>query len=520
VIFNLSVLDGDIPALLALPLSGVSPALDKGNNSLAVDQNGATLTQDQRGKPRVVDRDGNGVATVDIGAVELSPFTLGLSGTTTYTENGQPLILASGATLSAAEVESFNGGALVVSNFGARATDRVIVRHQGNAAGQIGTSGANVYFGGVLIGTKTGGNGSTALVVTFNSSATAVAVQAVARRVAFSSISDNPPTNTRSIRFVVRDNVGATTKVATKSVKVVAVPDPPIIGNFGSGLTYTEDTAAIGVAVSATVTDVDSFNFDGGKLWTKISANAESSDRLSIRNVDGVSTSSNEIFIGDDVIGTFAGGGGSNALTVTFNDLADAADVQAVLRAVAYQDISQNPSSKTRTLSVILTDGDGGTSATSAKSINITPKNDAPVLGGISGSTGYVHNAAAIVVAGGATVTDVDSSNFGGGRLRVRMDAADASNRLLIAGAFTVDSSNSVSLNGVVIGTRVSNGFGTNELIIAFKTAATKAIVQQLVRAITFKTANGTAGSRKVIFTVSDGDGGLSAEVSNTVNVT
>jgi len=37
---------------------------------------------------------------------------------------------------------------------------------------------------------------------------------------------------------------------------------------------------------------------------------------------------------------------------------------------------------------------------------------------------------------------------------------------------------------------------------------------RELVRAITFKTVSGSAGSRNVIFTVSDGDGGLSAEVS------
>jgi hypothetical protein len=519
VVFNLSVLDGDIPALLALPLSSVSPALDKGNNSLAVDQNAAALTKDERGKPRIVDHDGNGVATVDIGAVEMAPFTLSLSGTITYQENGSPLILASGATLSATEVTSFNSGALVVTNFGANAGDRLTIRHQGNAAGQIGVSGNDVSYGGVLIGTKSGGNGSTALVVTFNTAATAAGVQAVARRVAFSSISENPPTNARTIRFLVRDAIGATTRAADKTVNVVNVPDPPVIGSFGSALTYTEDTAAIGIAVSATVSDVDSFNFDTGKLWMKISANAESSDRLSIRSLGGVTTSSNEIFLGGDVIGTFTGGSGSTALVITFNNLANAADVQAVLRSVAFKNTSQNPSSKTRTLSVILTDGDGGTSATSTKSINVKPVNDKPVLGGISGSIGYVHNAGAIVVAGSATVTDVDSANFAGGRLRVRIDAADASNRLAIAGGFTVDGSNDVKLNGVTIGTRTSNGFGTKELIITFKTAATKAIVQQLVRAITFKTVNGAAGSRHVIFTVSDGDGGLSDEVTKTVNV-
>jgi hypothetical protein len=522
-VFNMAVLDGETPALLALPLAGVSPALDKGDNALAVAPTGAALTKDLRGKPRITDRDGNGVATVDIGAVEMLPFTLSLSGTTTYTENAQPLILASGATLSAAEGETFAGGALVVTNFGASADDRVIVRYQGNAAGQVGTSGTNVYYGGVLIGTKTGGNGSTPLVVTFNASATAAGVQAVARRVAFSSVSNNPSTNTRTVRFLIRDSIGATTNRADKTVQVASVPDPPVIGSFGSAVTYTEDTAAIGVAVTATVSDIDSVNFDTGKLWVHIGANAQSSDRLAIRALGGVSTSSNEVIVDDKVVGTFSGGSGDTALVVTFNANANVARVQAVLQAIAYRNVSQNPSSSTRAVSLIVTDGDGGKSVTATKSIHVVPVNDKPVLGGISGSIGYVHNAAAIVLASGGTVSDVDSANFGGGQLRVRItDGASSTNRLSIGGAFTVDGSNNVKLGGVVIGTRAAsaNGFGTKELIITFKTAATKAIVQQLVRAITFKTVGGAAGWRRAIFTVSDGDGGLSAEVNKTMNVT
>jgi hypothetical protein len=304
---------------------------------------------------------------------------------------------------------------------------------------------------------------------------------------------------------------------------VVRVNDQPVIGSFGGDVSYSEDSAAIGIAVSATVSDLDAFNFDTGKLWVHVGANAQSSDRLSIRTVGAVSTSSNEVFIGGDVIGTFTGGSGSTALVVTFNSLANAADVQAVLRAIAYRNVSQNPSSSTRAVSFIVTDGDGGTSATATKSISVKPVNDKPALAGISGSIGYVHNAAAIVLASGATISDVDSANFGGGQLRVRItDGASSTNRLSIGGAFTVDGSNNVKLGGVVIGTRAAsaNGFGTKELIITFKTAATKAIVQQLVRAITFKTVGGAAGWRRAIFTVSDGDGGLSAEVNKTMNVT
>ena len=55
-----------------------SPAIDAGNNALALDENGNPLTTDQRGLGRISDGDENGTATVDIGSVEvdLNPATV------------------------------------------------------------------------------------------------------------------------------------------------------------------------------------------------------------------------------------------------------------------------------------------------------------------------------------------------------------------------------------------------------------------------------------------------------------
>jgi hypothetical protein len=166
----------------------------------------------------------------------------------------------------------------------------------------------------------------------------------------------------------------------------------------------------------------------------------------------------------------------------------------------------------------------GGTkslsTATESATLQVKPINDKPVVS-LSGTVNYLRDAAAFVLAAGATVTDVDSANFSGGRLRVRItNGASSSNRLAIGGAFTVDGNNNVLLGGTIIGKRTFNGFGTKELIVTFNTNATKSVIQQLVRAITFKTVGGAAGQRKVVFTVSDGDGGLSAEATKTVNVT
>jgi hypothetical protein len=166
----------------------------------------------------------------------------------------------------------------------------------------------------------------------------------------------------------------------------------------------------------------------------------------------------------------------------------------------------------------------GGTKSLSSGSesatLTVTPVNDKPVLT-LSGTIGYVHDKPPITLAPGAGVQDVDSANFGGGRLRVRItDGASSTNRLSIGFGFTVDANSNVLQAGIVIGKLVSNGFGSKELIVTFNNKATVAIVQSLVRAITFKTVGGLPGARKVVFTVSDGDGGISAEAFKTVNVT
>jgi hypothetical protein len=166
----------------------------------------------------------------------------------------------------------------------------------------------------------------------------------------------------------------------------------------------------------------------------------------------------------------------------------------------------------------------GGTAAFSAAresaSLIVTAVNDKPVLS-FSGSIGYVRNKPAIALAAFAKVSDVDSADFAGGRLRVRITVGTgASNRLGIGAGFTMDGSKNVLQGSTVVGRLVSNGFGTNELVVALHTSASKAVVQQLVRAITFKTVGGSVGQRKVVFTVSDGDGGLSTEATKTVNVT
>jgi hypothetical protein len=152
--------------------------------------------------------------------------------------------------------------------------------------------------------------------------------------------------------------------------------------------------------------------------------------------------------------------------------------------------------------------------------ITITAVNDKPVVK-VGSAVSYVQNQSAILLAATATVTDVDSDNFASGSLIVHIATeAGTSNRLAIGSGFTVDANKNVKQGTTTIGKLTSSGYGTKDLIVTFNTAATKSIVQQLVRAITFKMVAGSAAKRTVQFTLSDGDGGTSSIATKTVNVT
>jgi ELWxxDGT repeat protein len=296
---------------------------------------------------------------------------------------------------------------------------------------------------------------------------------------------------------------------------------PPELAVSGEQ-TYVENSAPVAVAPSATLTDADSAAFKGGLLSAAIAAGAKAGDHLAVKNsgtaAGQIGVSGTNVTFGGKLIGTLSGQG-STTLAVQLNANATVAAVQALVRSLVFSTDGDNPATNNRSVNVAVADGDGGIAAKSVL-LHVQATNDKPVLGGISGSVGYVHDASAIVLAGSATVTDVDSANFYGGRLRVRItDGASTSNRLLIGAGFTVDADYNVLQGATIIGKRTANGFGKSELIVWFNANATPVIVQQLVRAITFKTVGGSAGLRKVVFTVSDGDGGVSDEVFKTVNV-
>jgi len=134
------------------------------------------------------------------------PTLTGFGPSVTFAENlvnATPQLLDADVVFNDVE-GNFNGGRLTLS--GLLAEDRASVRNEGTGAGQIGLSGANVTFGGVVIGTLAGGSGAT-LTITFNAAATSVAIDALIQNLTYANVSDTP-TASRNLVLNVTDAAG------------------------------------------------------------------------------------------------------------------------------------------------------------------------------------------------------------------------------------------------------------------------------------------------------------------------
>ncbi|PWJ86108.1 VCBS repeat-containing protein [Mesorhizobium loti] len=185
----------------------------------------------------------------------------------------------------------------------------------------------------------------------------------------------------------------------------------------------------------------------------------------------------------------------------------------------------------TDTFNVASADG-----TTTSVTINIAGTNDAPAIdlnsgtAGTSTSLSYTAGSAAATIAPSATITDIDSANFGGGSLTVGFTAnGAATDQLTIqnqapgAGQITV-SGNNVSYGGTLIGT-FSGGTNGSNLVVTFNANATAAAAQALADHILY--ANATSGTiaKTVTYTLVDGDGTANGgtdtgSATATINVT
>jgi len=174
---------------------------------------------------------GGSVATASItaSAVNDAPVISGLDPSVTYAENFLNLFpqILNTATATISDIDSldFDGGALSIVMSSASGSDFLSVRHQGNAAGQIGVSGATVSFGGVAFGTITSNGASgTALTIQFGSGVGTAQIQALLMNIQYQSTSDSPLA-TQNALVTLNDGDGGTSASAAIAVNITPQPD-------------------------------------------------------------------------------------------------------------------------------------------------------------------------------------------------------------------------------------------------------------------------------------------------------
>ncbi len=222
---------------------------------------------------------------------------------------------------------------------------------------------------------------------------------------------------------------------ASVIITVNPINDAPVLTLPEGNKTFNEGAAAVIVDGSATVVDVDFTDFDTGTLTFTLTTNASANDHLELLNTGmgagQIGVSGANVFYGGTLIGTQAGGIGAVPFSVSLNASADANAIKEVMRNVRFWVAGTAPSTLTRTVDVVLTDGDGGTSAALSKQLSVVAVNDAPVItsdgGGVSASISRAEN--------GTAVTVVSSTDPDGGTALYSILAGGDSAK------FTIDSS-------------------------------------------------------------------------------
>ncbi len=171
----------------------------------------------------------------------------------------------------------------------------------------------------VVIGTVTGGVGTTPLVITFSSAATVARIQEVLLRVGFSNNLEVPPTTARLVNVQLTDGVGGTSIVKTRTVGVTSVNDVPIVTLPTTAISYTENAGALLVFTGATATDADlAAATNTTATLTVTNTNGESTDRLQIVPSGVYTVVGAELRANGVAIATFSGGTGTTPLVLSF----------------------------------------------------------------------------------------------------------------------------------------------------------------------------------------------------------
>jgi FG-GAP-like repeat len=446
-------------------------------------------------------------STISVTGVNDAP-TLALGTTASWTEEGADATLAPSASITDIDNNQLVGGTVQIAG-GTFSGDGDLLEVYDPTFGSAQTSG--VYIGlhvtyNYDFSTQT---------LTLSGTDSLSDYRTVLEHVVFTS--GENPTNfgsdpSRLITWQVNDGGGTAnggvqlSSVVTMTLGIINVNDPPTLGNVASSAFFTEEHAATTLSPSVSVTDPDNLNLVGATV--KITGGTFSGDG-DVLAAEG--TNSGTIVQGG---GTITVAYSSETLTLTGTDTL--ADYQAVLDAVTFQAVLENPtnfgSNPTRTLVWTLNDGSGSNKLSTpvTSTVTITNVNDAPTLGHLTDNAFFTEEGGAATLSGSATVSDPDDLDLSGATVKI------------VGGTFASDGD---VLAATTTGTVVTASYNSSTETLTLSGIDTLAHYQSVLDSITFNagenpTNYGSNPTRAISWMIMDPSGTANAGINATFPVT
>ncbi|MFP3926796.1 retention module-containing protein [Pseudomonas sp. W5-36] len=193
-------------------------------------------------------------------------------------------------------------------------------------------------------------------------------------------------------------NGSVTTTIIDNDALPVVDPNGGANGT-NSETTFTEGQAGVSIADQLTVTDADSPTLQGAKVTL---TNAQDADSLVVGSPNA------NIAVSTATV--------NGQIVLTLTGAATAAEYDAVIKSITFQNSSEDPSVADRTITVTVNDGQND-SAPATSIVHVVAVNDAPTVSFTS--TDYVENGAPQALVNNLQIGDVDGGQLSGAKITV-----------------------------------------------------------------------------------------------------
>ncbi|MDR3432616.1 MAG: DUF4347 domain-containing protein, partial [Rouxiella aceris] len=340
-------------------------------------------------------------------------------------------------------------------------------------------------------------NSATGVLTLTSSGATATIAQwqSVLRAVTYSNSAVTPSTATRTVSFLVSDSGSNNSTAVTRTVTVTDVDQTPIVVASGGSSAFVsgDNVSSTPVVVDSGLTLSDGDNSTFASATVSVSGNFHSGeDVLAFTNSSSLSFG--------NIVASYNSATGVLTLSSS-GATATVAQWQAALRSVTYTDTAVTPSTATRTISMVVNDGNKS-SATTTRQVTLTATDQTPIVTTSGGSSAFTaaDNTASVPVAvdSGITLSDLDNSTLASATVSITGNFHNGEDVL----AFT----NTSALTFGNISASYNSSIGVLSLTSSGATA-TLVQWQAAMRAVTYTDTVITpvTASRTVSFMVNDG---------------